>query len=130
MNRKIAALSVLVPDYDQAISYYVDILGFKLISDTPLSESKRWVLVSPGDEGGCHMLLAKADTEQQRLAVGQQTGDRVFAFLHTDDFDRDYNSFKEKDVTFLEEPRDEVYGKVAVFRDMFGNKWDLIEPKK
>ncbi len=128
-NRRIAALSLVIPDYDQAISYYVDVFGFSLIEDTALSETKRWVLVSPGNGDGCYLLLAKADGENQRSAIGSQSGDRVFSFLHTDDFVRDYNMFKERGVVFLEEPRDEIYGKVAVFQDMFGNKWDLIEPK-
>ncbi len=128
-NRRIAALSLVVPDYDQAITYYVDQLGFTLTQDTALSETKRWVLISPGNGDGCNLLLAKADTESQRAAIGNQSGGRVFLILNTDDFDRDYNAFTDKGVTFLEEPRDEIYGKVAVFKDMFGNKWDLIEPK-
>ncbi len=129
MGKHIAAITLLVPDYDDAISYYVGSLDFHLVEDTKMSPSKRWVLISPSGESGCNILLAKADSEKQLNSIGEQTGDRVFLFLHTDDFDNDYNRFKKNGVSFLEEPRDETYGKVVVFQDVFGNKWDLIEPK-
>ena len=127
-DRRLAALALIVPDYDQAISYYVETLGFRLIEDTALSASKRWVLISPGNKNSCNLLLAKATTAEQQAAIGNQAGGRVFLVLYTDNFDRDYQSYKMKDVTFLEEPRSESYGKVVVFQDMFGNKWDLLEP--
>lgn len=127
-DRRLAAVALIVPDYDQAISYYVETLGFRLIEDTALSASKRWVLISPGNENSCNLLLAKATTAEQQAAIGNQAGGRVFLVLYTDNFDRDYQSYKMKDVTFLEEPRSESYGKVVVFQDMFGNKWDLLEP--
>lgn len=127
-NRKIAALTLIVPDYDQAISYYVKTLGFTLIEDTVLSERKRWVLIAPSKEESCNLLLAKAVTEDQKTAIGNQASGRVFLLLYTDDFDRDYQMYRKNGVTFLEEPRSESYGKVAVFEDIFGNKWDLLEP--
>lgn len=127
-NRKIAALTLIVPDYDQAISYYVKTLGFTLIEDTVLSERKRWVLIAPSKEESCNLLLAKAVTEDQRTAIGNQASGRVFLLLYTDNFDRDYQMYRKNGVTFLEEPRSESYGKVAVFEDIFGNKWDLLEP--
>lgn len=129
MNRRIASFALLVPDYDEAISYYVDCLGFHVVEDISLSPSKRWVLMSPNRDSHCNILLAKADSKEQKKAIGNQAGGRVFLFLHTEDFDRDFDLFTNKGVTFLEEPRDEVYGKVVVFEDKFGNKWDLMQPK-
>lgn len=125
-QRSVGAVAILVPDYREAIDYFVDTLGFMLIKDTKLAEDKRWVLVSPGS--GTHLLLAKAVGECQGAAVGNQSGGRVFLFLMTDDFWRDYRTYVMRGVEFLEEPRHEEYGTVAVFKDMFGNKWDLIEP--
>jgi catechol 2,3-dioxygenase-like lactoylglutathione lyase family enzyme len=127
MQQTIGAIALLVPDYDDAIAFYVDKLGFDLIEDTRLSETKRWVLVAPKGSNETRLLLAQADDEDQAHAIGNQTGGRVFLFLHTDDFDRDHNRMLANSVDFLENPREEVYGKVAVFRDPFGNKWDLIE---
>jgi catechol 2,3-dioxygenase-like lactoylglutathione lyase family enzyme len=129
MAQYIAAVTVVVPDYDEAIAFYVGKLGFRLIEDTVLSSSKRWVLVSPQGSVETHLLLAQATSDEQERAIGNQTGGRVFLFLRTDDFERDYLAFKQAGVEFLESPRVETYGKVAVFRDPFGNKWDLIQPR-
>lgn len=129
MTQKIATLSLLVADYDDAIAFYRDTMGFSLVADTPLGPSKRWVLVAPPGNSGARLLLAQADSAEQRAAVGNQAGGRVMLFLETDDFARDYASMVEKGVTFLEEPRHEAYGSVAVFADLYGNKWDLIEPR-
>lgn len=126
-QRTLASIALLVPDYDEALAWYVDVMGFSLIEDTPLSDHKRWVIVSPGK--GSNLLLAKATTPVQSTAVGSQAGGRVFLFLETDDFERDYKLYKTNGVTFEEEPRQEPYGTVAVFKDNFGNRWDLIEPK-
>lgn len=129
MTQSISAMTLLVPDYDAGISFYVGVLGFDLIEDTRLSEDKRWVLVAPKGCDGTRLLLAKASGEGQSAAIGNQTGGRVFLFLQTDSFDKDYEAMKAAGVTFLEEPRDEDYGKVVVFQDPFGNKWDFIQPK-
>ena len=128
MKQHIAAVTLLVPDYDEAIAYYVGKLGFKLIEDTALSAAKRWVVVAPPGNGETGLLLAQADSPNQQQTIGNQTGGRVFLILKTDDFDRDFARFKQAGIEFLEEPRTEAYGKVVVFRDAFGNKWDLIEP--
>jgi catechol 2,3-dioxygenase-like lactoylglutathione lyase family enzyme len=128
MRRKIAALSLVVPDYDAAIAFYVGALGFELVEDTDQGGGKRWVLVRPpGAETG--LLLARAVTDAQRAAIGMQAGGRVFLFLETDDLERDYAQMRERGVTFAEEPRREDYGRVAVFVDPFGNRWDLIQPR-
>ncbi len=128
MKQHISAVTVLVPDYDKAIAYYVHKLGFRLVEDTPLSSTKRWVVVAPPGSSESGLLLAKADSLDQRKAIGNQAGGRVFLILKTDDFERDYARFKRAGIEFLEEPRMESYGKVVVFRDAFGTKWDLIEP--
>jgi catechol 2,3-dioxygenase-like lactoylglutathione lyase family enzyme len=120
---------VVVRDYDEAIAYYTTVLGFKLIEDTVLSETKRWVMVQPnGASNGCMLLLAKAATPEQEKSVGYQTGGRVFLFLYTDDFYRDYENYNSKGVEFTIPPHVEAYGTVAVFKDFYGNLWDLIEP--
>jgi len=129
MTQTISALTLLVPDYDQGIEYYVNVLGFDLVEDTVLSPTKRWVVVAPSRDAGPGLVLAKADTDAQKNAIGHQTGDRVFLFLTTDDFATDHARYVKTGVEFLEEPRHEAYGTVAVFRDAFGNKWDLIERK-
>lgn len=129
MNRTIASLALLVTDYDEAIAFYVGTLGFSLFDDTPLGDGKRWVRVGPA-EGGTALLLACADGPQQAAHIGDQTGGRVFLFLETDDFARDHALFLSRGVRFLEEPRFEAYGTVAVFEDLYGNRWDLIEPKR
>ena len=128
MKQHIAALALLVPGYDEAIAYYVGKLGFELCEDTALSATRRWVIVAPPGHSETGLLLAQADSPEQRAAIGNQSGGRVFLILKTDDFDRDYARFKKAGIEFLEEPRREAYGKVVVFRDAFGNKWDLIEP--
>ena len=131
MKQHLAHIAVVVRDYDEAIAYYTNILGFTLIENTVLSETKRWVMVQPtGAENGCHLLLAKAATPEQEKHIGYQTGGRVFLFLYTDDFYRDYNNYRSKGVEFTIEPHVEDYGTVAVFKDLYGNLWDLIEPAK
>lgn len=127
-GRRIGAVTYLVRDYDEAIAWFRDALGFAVISDTPLGQGKRWVLVSPGD-GALPLLLAEASTDEQRARVGDQTGGRVGFFLHTDDFGRDHGLMSAAGVRFREEPRHEAYGTVAVFEDLYGNLWDLIEPR-
>ena len=128
MKQKIAHLALVVADYDAAIQFYCEKLNFDLLEDTKMSETKRWVLVAPkGSE--CSLLLAKADGEQQEQSIGNQTGGRVFLFLYTDDFWRDYKSMLEKGVVFVREPKEETYGTVAVFSDLYGNLWDLLERK-
>jgi len=127
MKQIIGAVTLVVPDYDEALDFYVGSLGFELIEDTPLSETKRWVLVAPKGSMETRLLLAQADAPAQAASIGNQAGGRVFLFLNTDDFDRDHKSMVAAGVTFLESPRSEPYGKVAVFQDPFGNKWDLIE---
>ena len=119
-------ISLVVPDYDAAISFYRDKMGFKLIEDTDLGDGKRWVVMRPG-AGGADLLLARAADDVQRAAIGHQAGGRVFLFLESDKFNADYTRLKAAGVAFLEEPRHEAYGSVAVFRAPFGNKWDLIE---
>lgn len=129
MTRSIATLALLVADYDEAISFYTEALGFLLAADTDLGDGKRWVLVAPEGTAGARLLLAQADGPEQAAHVGNQTGGRVGFFLQTDDFARDHAAFTAKGVRFLEPPRQEPYGTVAVFEDLYGNKWDLIEPK-
>jgi catechol 2,3-dioxygenase-like lactoylglutathione lyase family enzyme len=128
MNQFIAHLALVVKDYDEAIAFYTQKLGFRLVEDTVLSESKRWVIVAPPGSGQCSLLLAKASGERQESAVGNQTGGRVFLFLHTDNFQRDYQAMQEKGIRFIRTPAREVYGTVAVFADLYGNLWDLVEP--
>lgn len=128
MNQHIAHIALVVNDYDEAIAFYTGKLNFTLIEDTRLSETKRWVLVKPTGDGNCCLLLAQAAGEAQKKIVGNQTGGRVFLFLYTDDFWRDYNSLLEKKINFVRKPLKEPYGTVAVFEDLYGNLWDLVEP--
>jgi catechol 2,3-dioxygenase-like lactoylglutathione lyase family enzyme len=128
MPQSIAQLSLLVNDYDEAIAFYTQKLKFTLIEDTVLSETKRWVVVKPGGASGCSLLLAKAANEEQRSRIGNQTGGRVFLFLHTDDIQRDHNNLMEQNIKIQRGPVTEPYGKVLVFEDLYGNLWDLIEP--
>ena len=121
-------ITIVVDDYDTAISHYVNELGFSLIEDTVLTSEKRWVVVAPGNTGG-KILLAKAANEVQIAAIGNSTGGRVGFFLYTNDFTHTYDSFISKGIEFIEEPRQEPYGQVVVFKDKYGNKWDLIEDK-
>ena len=129
MSQYIAQIAIVVRDYDEAIQYYTTILNFELIEDTTLSDTKRWVVVQPkGSNNGCKLLLAKAATPIQEEAIGNQTGGRVFLFLYTDDFDRDHKEYLDKGVVFVRPTVVEDYGKVAVFKDLYGNLWDLIQP--
>jgi catechol 2,3-dioxygenase-like lactoylglutathione lyase family enzyme len=128
MSQSIAHLTLLVRNYDEALEFYMQKLGFHLLQDTPLPDNKRWVLVAPPNSSAAALLLAEADTPEQSLAIGNQSGGRVFLFLHTDDFWRDYKAYQSRGVRFLESPRQESYGTVAVFEDLYGNKWDLLEP--
>ena len=130
MTQHIALVSVVVRDYDEAIAFYVETLGFTLFEDKPVPEQgKRWVVVAPPGNTGAGLLLARASTPEQMAHVGNQTGGRVFLILHTDDFDRDYNNYTAKGVVFVREPSVQAHGKVAVFSDRYGNLWDLIGPK-
>ena len=129
MKQSIAHIALVVADYDEAIAFYTEKLGFELIADEPQTETKRWVLVAPKDSE-CQILLAKAASDEQISRIGNQTGGRVFLFLQTDDFERDYNDYLSKGVKFVREPKTEDYGTVAVFADLYGNLWDLIEFSK
>ena len=129
MTQQIAALTLLVRDYDEAIAYFVDRLGFELVEDTDLGDGKRWVLLGPPGSTGTGLLLAQAADVRQAERIGDQSGGRVFLFLHTDDFRRDHRVMTESGVRFLEAPREEPYGTVAVFEDLYGNRWDLLQPK-
>ncbi len=128
MNQILGHIALVVANYDEAIAFYTQTLGFELIEDRQLSETKRWVLVKPKGAGECCLLLAQAANEEQHSRVGNQTGGRVFLFLHTDDFWRDYQNYTENGVVFVREPSKESYGTVAVFQDLYGNLWDLIGP--
>jgi catechol 2,3-dioxygenase-like lactoylglutathione lyase family enzyme len=128
MKQRLAQITLVVHDYDEAIDFYTRKLKFDLIEDTRLSDSKRWVVVRPKGSDGCCLLLAKAANPIQLTSVGNQTGGRVFLFLHTDNFERDYQNLLHHQITILRPPADEVYGRVAVFEDLYGNLWDLIEP--
>ena len=130
MKQHIAHIALVVDDYDEAIRFYTEKLQFTLIEDTVLSETKRWVLVSPKGSTECCLLLAKAANEDQKSRIGNQTGGRVFLFLYTDDFWRDYNNMQKEGIEFIREPKVESYGTVAVFKDLSGNLWDLLGPKK
>jgi len=127
-QQRLAAIALVVDDYDRAIAYYTQVLGFRLVEDTPQGPDKRWVTVAPPGDSGTLLLLAKAANPEQSSRIGDQTGGRVFLFLHTDDFQRDYEAYKARGVDFTEAPRHETYGSVVVFRDLYGNKWDLIQP--
>ena len=130
MKQNIAGISLVVRDYDEAIKFYCEKLEFRLLEDTDRGGAKRWVVIAPPGSEGTTILLAKAVTESQQNSIGNQTGGRVFLFLHTDDFWRDYKRMKLCGVKFIEEPRDELFGTVVIFEDLYGNKWDFIEPKK
>ncbi len=126
----IAKLSLLVRDYDEAIAWFARCLGFALVEDIDFGDGKRWVVVTPPGEAGASLLLAKAANPEQAAAIGRQAGGRVFLFLETDDFDRDYGRMLSEGVTFREAPREMPYGRVVVFEDLSGNPWDLIEPRR
>ncbi|GGA20763.1 hypothetical protein GCM10010981_06060 [Dyella nitratireducens] len=129
MHHTIAAVALLVHDYDEAIAFYTGCLDFELIEDTPLGGGKRWVLVAPPGSHETRLLLARASTGGQDAYVGEQGGGRVFLFLHVDDFYARYEAMRSRGVRFLELPREEPYGIVAVFEDLYGNKWDLLQPR-
>lgn len=127
MTQSIIHIALLVKDYDEAIDFYINKLNFKVVENTKISDVKRWVLIQPPGSAGCCLLLAKAANEQQLSQVGNQCGGRVFLFLETDDFYRDYNNMLANNVTFVRAPITESYGTVAVFKDLYGNLWDLIQ---
>ena len=128
MNNFLALVALVVADYDEAIDFYTKKLGFILLEDTSLSPEKRWVVVAPKGTGQCRLLLAKAANEEQFAHIGNQTGGRVFLFLYTDDFSREYQRLLDSGVTIVRRPVEEPYGKVAVFADLYGNQWDLLQP--
>lgn len=128
MSQHIARIALVVDDYDDAIEFYTKKLGFSLLEDTILSETKRWVVIAPKGSTECALLLAKAATEEQRKHIGNQTGGRIFLFLYTDNFQADYQNLIDQQVKIVREPTREAYGTVAVFADLYGNLWDLIEP--
>ncbi|MEZ4941526.1 MAG: VOC family protein [Saprospiraceae bacterium] len=130
MPQQLVQLALVVRDYDEAIAFYTKKLNFRLVEDTRLSDTKRWVLVAPPGSEGCKLLLAQAANDEQHSRVGNQTGGRVFLFLHTDDFWRDYRNLQNQGVTIVREPVEEAWGTVAVFADLYGNLWDLIEPAR
>lgn len=127
MKQQIVHIALVVEDYDDAIKFYTEKLNFTLIEDTVLSETKRWVLVAPEGSAECCLLLAKGVGDEQKSRIGNQTGGRVFLFLKTDDFWRDYKNMQEQNIKFIREPKKEEYGTVAVFADLYGNLWDLVE---
>ena len=129
LRRRIAAVTILVRDYDEAKAYFTEVMGFELEEDTPLEGGKRWVRVAPRS-GGTSLLLARAVTAEQSARVGDQSGGRVFLFLETDDVWAEYRAFQARGVRFVEKPREEPYGTVAVFEDLYGNRWDLIQPHR
>ena len=130
MERFIGQFSILVKDYDEALDFYINVLDFELVEDTVLSPDKRWVVIKPSNTKGqgCNLLLARASNPTQEMFIGNQTGGRVFLFLYTDDFDRDHKEYLDKGVVFVRPTAFESYGKVAVFKDLYGNLWDLIQP--
>jgi len=130
MSQTIASIALVVADYDEAIAFYRDCVGFDLLEDTDLGAGKRWVLMAPRGGSGARLLLAKADGPRQTAVIGDQAGGRVMLFLETDDFGADHGRMRASGVHFTEEPRREAYGMVAVFVDLYGNKWDLIEPRR
>ena len=130
MNQEIAHIAIVVKDYDEAIAFYTQKLHFVLIEDTILSPEKRWVMIKPSGTGHCCLLLAKAANELQASRIGNQTGGRVFLFLYTDDFERDYKNLQDQQISIVRGPLQEEYGMVVVFEDLYGNLWDMIQPTK
>jgi catechol 2,3-dioxygenase-like lactoylglutathione lyase family enzyme len=130
MKQSLGLVSLVVREYDEAIAFYVGTLGFTLVEDTYIPEqSKRWVVVAPPGSTESRLLLARAGNAEQAARIGKQTGGRVFLFLHTDNFERDYQNYKAKGIVFVREPKEEPYGTVAVFEDLYGNLWDLLQPR-
>ena len=130
MPQTLGAMALVVREYDEAIAWFTSVLGFELVEDTRLDELKRWVRVRPQGSRGTDLLLARAATPEQATRIGNQTGGRVFLFLYTDDFQRDYDAYRGRGVRFVRPPTHEPYGTVAVFEDLYGNTWDLIEPMR
>lgn len=130
MRQHLARIALVVADYDEAIAFYTQKLKFELVEDTQLTPEKRWVVVAPPGGKECALLLAKAANEKQRASIGNQTGGRVFLFLYTDDFWRDFENMKAEGIEFVREPAEQPYGTVAVFKDLYGNLWDFIQPKE
>jgi len=130
MKQYLAHIALVVEDYDEAIQFYTERLNFRLIEDTRLSDEKRWVVVAPPGATECSLLLAKRANNSQKAAIGNQTGGRVFLFLFTDDFQRDYDRMVQEGISFVRPPKEEPYGTVAVFEDLYGNMWDLLEPNE
>ena len=131
MKQYLGKIAIVVKEYDEAIEFYTQKLHFKLIEDTKMTKTKRWVVIAPpGAQGGCEILLARAKNETEVSRIGNQTGGRVFLFLYTDDFDRDYQNLLNQEIKIFRAPSEESYGKVCVFEDLYGNLWDLIEPTK
>ena len=128
MKQELSRIAIVVKDYDEAIEFYTKKLHFTLIEDTVLSETKRWVVVSPPGSSGCCLLLAKAANEEQQSRIGNQTGGRVFLFLYTDNLQRDHQNLLEQNITIVRQPVKETWGTVLVFADLYGNLWDLIQP--
>jgi catechol 2,3-dioxygenase-like lactoylglutathione lyase family enzyme len=130
MKQSLAMVSLVVRDYDEAIRFFVGTLGFVLVEDSPVpDQAKRWVVVAPPGDRQSRLLLARASTPEQESRCGNQTGGRVFLFLHTDDFWRDYKAYRKRGVVFVRDPKEELYGTVAVFKDLYGNLWDLVQPR-
>ena len=130
MTQTLGLVAIVVRDYDEALGWYTEKLGFELVEDTPQSDVKRWVRVRPPGSRGTDLLLARAANAEQASRIGNQTGGRVFLFLYTDDFHRDYDRYRARGVTFVRAPSEEAYGIVAVFEDLYGNKWDLVQMKQ
>ena len=131
MRQRLGLVSFVVREYDEALAFFVGTLGFELVEDSEVpAQKKRWVVVAPPGGSGAHLLLARASSPEQAARIGSQTGGRVFLFLYTDDFRRDYARYLSKGVEFVRPPRDEPYGTVAVFKDLYGNLWDLVQPKE
>jgi len=129
MSQFLKGLALVVRDYDEAIAYYCGVLGFTLEEDSAMGNGKRWVVVAPRGARECRLILARAKNEAESAAVGNQAGGRVFLFLHTDNFEADYRRMLQNGVQFVEQPRKEEYGRVVVFADLYGNRWDMVEPK-
>jgi catechol 2,3-dioxygenase-like lactoylglutathione lyase family enzyme len=130
MNQFLGQVAIVVRDYEEALSFYIGTLGFRLIEDTPVpAQNKRWVVVAPPGSSSARLLLARAVGDEQSSRIGNQTGGRVFLFLYTDDFWRDFRTYQAKGVVFVREPAEESYGTVAVFKDLYGNLWDLVQPR-
>jgi len=129
-RQRLGLISLVVRDYEEALAFYIGTLGFELVEDLPVPEqAKRWVVIRPpGAAGGADLLLCRASDDEQRSRIGNQTGGRVFLFLYTDDFERDYAAYRAKGVVFVRAPVDQPYGRVAVFEDLYGNRWDLVQP--